>query len=292
MSNDVQSYNKPKKSKTSQEGSLPGREILPGLSATQYSLSHQPHSGNIHSDPDVKVSTKLDKETKSLIENANKKLNSFSKNSAEEMQRQISRTYSTGSIPSPTTSSPSSSTNSTIPSFTLTFPILSQNTENDESASTTEVGKLKNITKPSSQIEIKQPKLKNNSKESAVDSNSHHTAIETNHTTSNNGFPFTISNILEKELRKTQTIITADTRDQSNTKSAEKGHEEGSDNDRFQYGSEKNQDMNINTVQKMAEDKTSGRVQEKATFPTISWTMNVVAPKIDTSEEIDEDYDA
>jgi len=43
---------------------------------------------------------------------------------------------------------------------------------------------------------------------------------------------------------------------------------------------------------KVDDDKTSGKVSEKITFPTISWTMNVETPKINTSEEIDEDYDA
>ena len=140
-SSDAQSSHKPKKLKTSeaQENNKhleSGREIIPGnvVHATQYSLSYNnPASDITLKNPDVQASKIT---PKSLLETALIKPSSMS----AERLRQISRTYSTGSLPS-SNSSPISTPSSAVPSFTLTFPIIPQNSE---SSLQNKVEKLKN----------------------------------------------------------------------------------------------------------------------------------------------------
>ena len=241
--------------------------------ATQYSLSYNnPASDITLKNPDVQAT----KPPKSLLETALIKPTSMS----AERHRQISRTYSTGSLPS-SDSSPISTPSSAVPSFTLTFPIIPQNSESSQN----KAGKLRNNS--SSQTEIKRPKLKNNSKKGTLDIYAKQAASkEGNKTSSNNGFPFTISNILEKEHNSKNQILTTDEKqvkeDTKKNMSTHPIYERKND-----IG--QNNALHINTVEDVGDNKNAS---EKNSFPTVSWTMNVVAPKINTSEEIDEDYDA
>jgi aspartate-semialdehyde dehydrogenase len=197
--------------------------------------------------------------------------------SAAERLRQISRTYSTGSLPS-NNSSPISSPSSAVPSFTLTFPIIPQNSDPSQN----KAGKLENNS--SSQTE----KLKNNSKKGTLDIYAKQAACKDGHSTSsNNGFPFTISNILEKEHNSKKQIVETDEQLRENmithpcTPLYERKNDIGQNNV-----------LPVNSVENEGGNKNSQSASEKTSIPTVSWTMNVVAPKINTSEEIDEDYDA
>ena len=115
------------------------------------------------------------------------KSNSLAEISAPDKQRQFSRTYSTGCTPSPTDGS-FITNNTSVPSFTLTYPAIGSNARPEI--------KSKNVNKTeksSSHIEIQRPKLTKYSQGEKTN-NGHE---------SNNGFPFTITNILEKQLRAT-----------------------------------------------------------------------------------------
>ena len=205
---------------------------------------------------------------------------------AAERFRQISRTYSTtGSLPSSNSSPVSSPTSAVVPpSFTLTFPIINQ--QNRSESSPNKPGKFS-----SSQTENQQrrPKLKNNSKKDIYTQNV--AGKKGLNTSSNNGFPFTISNILEKEQQR-------NSRKQQDT-TDEQIEEDAQPNmiDTHPLIYERKNDIEkllVNNVENIVGDnkKKNSPSSEKTSFPTISWTMDVVAPKINTSEEIDEDYDA
>ena len=185
----------------------------------------------------------------------------------------FSRTYSTGCT---TTSNDNSSTlnNSSIPSFTLTYPMIPSNTGPEIKSK-----KVNKTEKSSSHIEIQQPKLQNYSQGEKTN-NGHE---------SNNGFPFTITNILEKQLTMNKQTLSNKKLINGKDKSAaivqthNSIHKESEDNI---------QSLNCKTMSNSDKSNASNLPSEKNVMPTISWTMNVVAPKVNISEEIDEDYDA
>ena len=197
-------------------------------------------------------------------------------------QQQISRTYSSGSTPT-VASSPSLSGDSTVPSFTLTFPAATPSTQDARSLSSAKQNHEKYTKTASSQSATLQPKLKNNSKNDCVyEQESKSTESNCNYTTSNNGFQFTISNILDKG----QNPACEDT-DES-FKLARKPQDIMQNNCRTD--TEKSKTKNDSAINS-GSIGNGGSATDKA-FPTISWTMNVVGPQYNASAEIDEDYDA
>ena len=147
---------------------------------------------------------------------------------------------------------------------------------------------LKNTNNSSSsQIEIHRPKLKNNSTSELSD----HQGEKINHDQiSNNGFPFTITNILEKQLTSNKPTVELVKPVKENDDLA------GLINNQHSLQQETKcnvkQSPNCNTIQNTETPSNFDLATEKSKAPTISWTMDVIAPKIKVSEEIDEDYDA
>jgi len=281
-STDASASNKPKKPKTSPNdtNSHPVQENLPPVNATQYSLSYRPPSETTLTDLDDKLIHKVETDkTKNLASLV--KSNSFTDNSAPD-KHQLLRTYSTGSTSSPNMSTLSSS-NSSIPSFTLTYPMIPSNTGHEINSK-----QLKNTNNSSSsQIEIHRPKLKNNSTSELSD----HQGEKINHDQiSNNGFPFTITNILEKQLTSNKPTVELVKPVKENDDLAGLINKQHS----LQQETKCNvkQSPNCNTIQNTETPSNFDLATEKSKAPTISWTMDVIAPKIKVSEEIDEDYDA
>ena len=285
MSKDASAPNKPKKPKTSQDddNSYRDQEVLPVVHATQYSLSYKQPSETTLTDLDDKLTQT--KETEKIHnEAALRKSISLSENSAPEKLRQFSRTYSTGSTASQNSSSLPSNTTS-IPSFTLTYPMIPTNTEPEINSKI-----LKKTEKSSSsQIEIHQPKLKNYSKGSMSAHDSQKDKTNHGHI-SNNGFPFTITNILEKQLTSNRQTVT----EEGPVKENAKPESTVQVNNALDPKPKGNAELlsNINTTSYTEKTININSASEKAAIPPISWTMNVVAPKINISEEVDEDYDA
>ena len=281
-STDASASNKPKKPKTSPNdtNSHPVQENLPPVNATQYSLSYRPPSETTLTDLDDKLINKIETaKTNNLASLV--KSNSLTDNSAPD-KHQFLRTYSTGSTASPNMSTLSSS-NTSIPSFTLTYPMIPSNTGHEIKSK-----KSKSTNKSSSsQIEIQRPKLKNNSTGELSD----HQGEKINHDPiSNNGFPFTITNILEKQLTSNKQTVALEKPVKENDESAGLINNQHS----LQHETKCNfkQSLNCNTIQNTENPSNFNSVTEKAKATTISWTMDVIAPKIKVSEEIDEDYDA
>ena len=266
------------------------------IHALQYSASHsKPSSEDVLTDPDEEATTNSENETKSHMKTKHVKSKSFSDNPAAAMLRQVSRTYSTGSIPSPNISSCSASpATPSIPSFTLTFPIVPPNTVQAKSLTKTKLKKSKNNTKASSsQPESQQPNLKNNSKNVVRNSENLPATHTSDQITSNNGFPFTISKILENDHETHKHIVVVDNPGANDVKGKEIGREGLPVQTHIQYNLAQQPITSPSAMPQVGVGKNSGNnVSEKTSFPTVSWTMNVVAPIINTSADIDEDYDA
>jgi len=272
-STDASASVKPKKSKLSADDeSLNSVQEIPSNNhATQYSLSYKPPPENAHTDLDVTLAHKIGV-TKTNQDASLVKSKSLTETQVSE-KLNFSRTYSTGCT---TTSNDNSSTlnNSSIPSFTLTYPMIPSNTGPEIKSK-----KVNKTEKSSSHIEIQQPKLQNYSQ-----------GEKTNYGhESNNGFPFTITNILEKQLTMNKQTLSNKKLINGKDKSAaivqthNSIHKESEDNI---------QSLNCKTMSNSDKSNASNLPSEKNVMPTISWTMNVVAPKVNISEEIDEDYDA
>ena len=202
------------------------------------------------------------------------KSNSLAEISAPDKQRQFSRTYSTGCTPSPIDGS-FISNNTSVPSFTLTYPLVGSSTRPEIKSK-----KVNKTEKSSSHIEIQRPKLTKYSQGEKTN-NGHE---------SNNGFPFTITNILEKQL--TTTKQTMPFKETANEKSLSAGNVQVQNAVHQEAESIKIHSLNGKTMSNTEKSYNTNLSSEKTANPTVSWTMNVVAPKVNVSEEIDEDYDA
>ena len=281
-STDVTSANKPKKPKTSSKDTNLLRSILSNAQAPQCSLNkHTSEATPINTGDELAINSKTDlKSTKGINFMKSKSVSEDCR--LDFRQQQISRTYSSGSTPA-VASSPSLSGDSTVPSFTLTFPAATPSTQDARSLSSAKQNHEKYTKTASSQSATLQPKLKNNSKNDCIyDQECKSTESNCNYTNSNNGFQFTISNILDKG----QNPACEDT-DES-FKLARKPQDIMQNNCRTD--TEKSKTKNDSAINS-GSIGNGGDVTDKA-FPTISWTMNVVGPQYNASAEIDEDYDA
>ena len=273
-STDASASSKPKKSKSSlnDESVNPIQKIPLNVHATQYSSSSKPPSKNTPIDLEVKLTQQVEIDKRSN-EATLVKSNSLAEISAPDKQRQFSRTYSTGCTPSSIDGS-FISNNTSVPSFTLTYPLIGSSTRPEIKSK-----KANKTEKSSSHIEIVRPKLTKYSLGEKTN-NGHE---------SNNGFPFTITNILEKQLTMNKQTLSNKKLINGKDKSAaivqthNSIHKESEDNI---------QSLNCKTMSNSDKSNASNLPSEKNVMPTISWTMNVVAPKVNISEEIDEDYDA
>jgi len=274
-STDASASSKPKKSKSSlnDESLNPIQEIPPNVHATQYSSSSKPTSKNTPTDLEVKLTQQIEIDKRSN-EATLVKSNSLAEISAPDKQRQFSRTYSTGCTPSPIDGS-FISNNTSVPSFTLTYPLIDSSTRPEIKSK-----KVNKTEKSSSHIEIQRPKLKKYSQGEKTN-NGHE---------SNNGFPFTITNILEKQL--TTTKQTMPFNETANEKGLSAGYVQVQNAVHQEAESIKIHSLNGKTMSNIEKNYNTNLSSDKTANPTVSWTMNVVAPKVNVSEEIDEDYDA
>ena len=214
---------------------------------------------------------------------------------ATAVLRQISRTYSTGSSSSQNISSNNctpSPTTSSVPSFTLTFPMGPSNTEQSKPLPKSKLPKSKNNTKTSSSQKGNQLTTLQSDSNNIV-SDSHHipTVTKSNQIKSNNGFPFTISKILGDDH---QTLRQDSLKDDTSAAKGTKAKETASPNLPLQSHLQPNiapQPTSLEDLgSKIKYSKASSVVTSASTpLPMVNWTMNIVRP---TSDDIDEDYDA
>ena len=224
-----------------------------------------------------------------------KRANTVPEDHAAMLLRQISRTYSTDSSPATSINSNNctpSPTTPSVPSFTLTFPIVAPNSEQlNQTSLPTIKTKIKNYTTtrqlslPSHQDECQKPKFISNTKRRHVAKRSTEKNLS-----SNNGFPFTISKILEEEDNECENDVKTDTptavtnfKDSTVTER----HNLPPVQAHFQY----NLPRPPSSI-----SKSESNANLEQTTPDVSWTMNIAPistfPSGTTAAEIDEDYDA